>query len=473
MSGRHRKPTTSSIGVAKIAVTGAVIGGGSLALGAPAQAATDAEWDVVASCESSGNWAINTGNGYHGGLQFSPSTWSGYGGGQYASVANLATREQQIAIAEKVLAGQGKGAWPVCGRGLSGPTPRDLSSTAVKSNTDVPASPADNPTDTPAPAATQDAPAVPEVLPDPAPQDLPAPVDGAPAPQDLPVPAPENAPDGVPAPADAVPAPQDLPAPMDLQAPQDLPAPQDVPAPQELPAPAPAGPAPTDLPAAPAPTDAPAAPAPADPAAPADPGSPAPANPAAPLPQIISIADTQAGPESAPIGTVIKAGRISPAPLAPADPAVPPTTPTPVPDPAPTDGTATVAAPPVTAATPAVLGAAPGPATPATDGTVVAAAAPNGVPHLPSPDSPPPGTSTDPGQAGNPNVSYLKELWHALRNEDIDRNDLLLALAQRSFTGPIPPGASGTDTALAAPGPAPADAPPAPVLVDAPPAAAS
>ena len=76
-SGRHRKPTTSAKSVAKIAFTGAVIGGGGLALAGQAGAATDGEWDQVASCESGGNWAINTGNGYQGGLQFSPSTWSG------------------------------------------------------------------------------------------------------------------------------------------------------------------------------------------------------------------------------------------------------------------------------------------------------------------------------------------------------------------------------------------------------------
>lgn len=71
-------------------------------------------WDALAQCESGGNWAINTGNGYYGGLQFSASTWTGHGGGQYASTANLATREQQIAIAEKVRASQGWGAWPAC-----------------------------------------------------------------------------------------------------------------------------------------------------------------------------------------------------------------------------------------------------------------------------------------------------------------------------------------------------------------------
>ena len=71
-------------------------------------------WDRLAQCESGGNWSINTGNGYHGGLQFSKSTWLGYGGGKYAPTANLATREQQIAIAKKTQASQGWGAWPSC-----------------------------------------------------------------------------------------------------------------------------------------------------------------------------------------------------------------------------------------------------------------------------------------------------------------------------------------------------------------------
>lgn len=73
-------------------------------------------WDAVAACESGGNWHINTGNGFYGGLQFTYSTWLGYGGGAYAPRADLASREQQIAVAERVLAGQGIGAWPVCGR---------------------------------------------------------------------------------------------------------------------------------------------------------------------------------------------------------------------------------------------------------------------------------------------------------------------------------------------------------------------
>lgn len=69
------------------------------------------EWDNVAQCESSGNWNTNTGNGYYGGLQFSQSTWDAYGGQQYASRADLATPDQQKAVAKKTLEGQGWGAW--------------------------------------------------------------------------------------------------------------------------------------------------------------------------------------------------------------------------------------------------------------------------------------------------------------------------------------------------------------------------
>ena len=87
---------------------------------APAQAASPGSaggvnWSAIAACESGGNWSINTGNGFYGGLQFTEQTWLGYGGGRYASSASLATEAQQIAVAQKVLAGQGIGAWPVCG----------------------------------------------------------------------------------------------------------------------------------------------------------------------------------------------------------------------------------------------------------------------------------------------------------------------------------------------------------------------
>lgn len=74
------------------------------------------DWDRIAQCESSGRWNTNTGNGYHGGLQFAPSTWRAYGGGKYAPRADLASRSEQIAVGERVARSQGMGAWPTCGR---------------------------------------------------------------------------------------------------------------------------------------------------------------------------------------------------------------------------------------------------------------------------------------------------------------------------------------------------------------------
>ncbi|HZQ33629.1 MAG TPA: transglycosylase family protein [Mycobacterium sp.] len=259
MSGRHRKPTQSGINVAKIAFTGAVIGGGGLALSAHAAAATDGEWDKVARCESGGNWAINTGNGYQGGLQFSGGTWASHGGTQFAPAANMATREQQIAIAERVLASQGRGAWPVCGTGLSSVTPRTvappsnqvqtLDAPAVNGEAPPPDAPAPDapPADAPPPDAP--APDAPQPLPDPAPAP-PPPADPAPAVEDVALPPAPNDP-AVPPPDDAVvvdasapapdaPAPDAPPAPdsavisqtsLEVPAPQDTPALPDVPAP--------------------------------------------------------------------------------------------------------------------------------------------------------------------------------------------------------------------------------------------------
>ncbi|AXE86446.1 transglycosylase family protein [Streptomyces sp. Go-475] len=116
--GKHRRPSKATRAIAVAGVAGAAVAAPLMAAG-NASAATASEWDAVAQCESGGNWSINTGNGYYGGLQFSASTWSGYGGTKYASTADQATKAQQIEIAEKVLASQGKGAWPVCGKGLS------------------------------------------------------------------------------------------------------------------------------------------------------------------------------------------------------------------------------------------------------------------------------------------------------------------------------------------------------------------
>ncbi|MGY0017994.1 transglycosylase family protein [Streptomyces sp. cg35] len=117
--GKHRRPSkavrvATLAGVAGAAVAVPLMGATS------ASAASTSEWDQVAQCESGGNWSINTGNGYYGGLQFSSSTWAAYGGTAYASSADQASKAQQISVAEKVLAAQGKGAWPSCGVGLSG-----------------------------------------------------------------------------------------------------------------------------------------------------------------------------------------------------------------------------------------------------------------------------------------------------------------------------------------------------------------
>ncbi|MFD9192476.1 transglycosylase family protein [Streptomyces phaeochromogenes] len=98
---------------------------GLLAATGNAAAADSGVWDRIAQCESGGNWHINTGNGYYGGLQFSAGTWRAYGGSAYASTADKASKAQQIAVATKVQRGQGWGAWPTCSSraGASGGAP--------------------------------------------------------------------------------------------------------------------------------------------------------------------------------------------------------------------------------------------------------------------------------------------------------------------------------------------------------------
>ncbi|MGW0868430.1 transglycosylase family protein [Streptomyces sp. NPDC002611] len=115
--GRHRRYQPNRINRASLTVTA---GGAGMALPfmgtGVAQAADVDTWNKVAACESTSNWSINTGNGFYGGLQFTQSTWEAYGGRTYAARADLATKDQQIAVAEKVLDGQGPGAWPVCSK---------------------------------------------------------------------------------------------------------------------------------------------------------------------------------------------------------------------------------------------------------------------------------------------------------------------------------------------------------------------
>ncbi|AWL88028.1 transglycosylase [Streptomyces sp. TSRI0445] len=114
--GKHRRPSKATriatlAGVAGAAVAVPLMGATN------ASAASVATWDAVAQCESGGNWSINTGNGYYGGLQFSQSSWAAAGGTQYASRADLASKDQQIATAEKLLDLQGPGAWACAGAG--------------------------------------------------------------------------------------------------------------------------------------------------------------------------------------------------------------------------------------------------------------------------------------------------------------------------------------------------------------------
>ncbi|WP_228990972.1 transglycosylase family protein [Streptomyces sp. DH8] len=112
-NGRHRRPRQAPAIVVAAGVTGSAIA--IPLLGASgAHAADSATWDRVAECESGGTWSADLGNGHYGGLQFSQATWSAYGGTEFAPRADLASRSQQISIAEKVLDDQGPKAWPSC-----------------------------------------------------------------------------------------------------------------------------------------------------------------------------------------------------------------------------------------------------------------------------------------------------------------------------------------------------------------------
>ncbi|WP_144931335.1 LysM peptidoglycan-binding domain-containing protein [Kocuria marina] len=102
-------------GAAAVLMGGVAVG----AFAVPANAVPVSTWDALAQCESGGNWGTNTGNGFSGGLQFTPSTWAAFGG---TGSAQGASKAEQIRVAENVLQGQGWGAWPACSAklGLSG-----------------------------------------------------------------------------------------------------------------------------------------------------------------------------------------------------------------------------------------------------------------------------------------------------------------------------------------------------------------
>lgn len=106
-----RKTFARSFGMA--AIGGALVVAPMAMATGTASADSGVNWDAVAACESGGNWAINTGNGYYGGLQFTIGTWRSNGG---SGSPHMASRSEQIRVAENVLRTQGIGAWPVCGR---------------------------------------------------------------------------------------------------------------------------------------------------------------------------------------------------------------------------------------------------------------------------------------------------------------------------------------------------------------------
>ncbi|APS21148.1 transglycosylase [Streptomyces sp. Tue 6075] len=114
--GKHRRPSKAARIATLAGVTGAAVAVPLMGV-TNASAASVETWDAVAQCESGGNWSINTGNGYYGGLQFSQSSWAAAGGTQYAARADLASKDQQIATAEKLLDMQGPGAWACAGAG--------------------------------------------------------------------------------------------------------------------------------------------------------------------------------------------------------------------------------------------------------------------------------------------------------------------------------------------------------------------
>ncbi|MEU7789579.1 MULTISPECIES: transglycosylase family protein [unclassified Amycolatopsis] len=149
--GKHRKMSAATRTVARVAIAGIAVGA-PLAIAATPASATN--WDAIAQCESGGNWSINTGNGYYGGLQFTQSTWKAYGG---TGNAQNASRDQQIAVAERVLQGQGIGAWPVCGKKGGGSSAPKAS---AKTNTTKKVTPKKSTTAPKAAAAPKAAPAV-------------------------------------------------------------------------------------------------------------------------------------------------------------------------------------------------------------------------------------------------------------------------------------------------------------------------
>ncbi len=141
--GKHRRASKRLVRIATFAGAAGAAITVPLIAATSASAASVATWDKVAQCESGGNWHINTGNGYYGGLQFSQSSWEAAGGLKYAPRADLATKDQQIAIAEVLLKMQGPGAWSCASAGgltAGGPAPDIHPDAPAGSSTTTPAS---------------------------------------------------------------------------------------------------------------------------------------------------------------------------------------------------------------------------------------------------------------------------------------------------------------------------------------------
>lgn len=157
-NGRHRRPRQAPALVVAAGVTGSAIA--IPLLGATgASAASGTTWDAVAQCESGGSWSADEGNGYYGGLQVTQETWETYGGLDYAPSADQASRSQQIAVAERVLAAEGPDAWPTCGLGAGlaiDPAPADVD-TGVAEDATASSSGAAGGTDRTGAAATESA----------------------------------------------------------------------------------------------------------------------------------------------------------------------------------------------------------------------------------------------------------------------------------------------------------------------------
>lgn len=153
-NGRHRRPRQAPAAMVTVAATGAGLALPLLGAGV-AHAADASTWDKVAVCETGGLWSANTNNGFYGGLAITQETWDEYGGGAYAKRPDLASRSQQITVAEKILADLGPDAWPGCetDTGLlddTAPPVVDPGSTATP--TPDPTAPADPAPTDPAPA---------------------------------------------------------------------------------------------------------------------------------------------------------------------------------------------------------------------------------------------------------------------------------------------------------------------------------